>query len=329
VIYFLEILWIISNNSGLSQILFEDINLSCRQLFVDTYLSLNPQINTWNTRNKLFLQHHRHINDYPKGISQINTVDKTLYEILPPCVNMNTNSKEDTSRWADRIYGLLVEGNARLVVVHGDEQTVALLWSMITQEPDEYMWLLPFPGEFHLLIHVTHAIYRLFSPFLLYVANALSRQNISVDFPSEFWYKQEDFLMLVIESIGKWIERLRDFDNTISAAQQLKLMEHNYLSYYLFYFYYHFGLFYWNLRNSIRKGDIVEVQYAWKYSWPLFYVTNKYQYTKLCMIAVYLENFTNPNVRTILQHRLCNLKGEKGHSIAADMLCEKVLSRHI
>jgi len=69
-----------------------------------------------------------------------------------------------------------------------------------------------------------------------------------------------------------------------TAQQLLDGVENNKTTYNVLYFFFHFGVFYWNLRQEIHKGNVNAVSYAWIYSWPLFYVTNKYhQYEKLCV----------------------------------------------
>src|SRR5690348_6989744 len=66
-------------------------------------------------------------------------------------------------------------------------------------------WFL-FLGEFHFCIHIVHGIYCLFSWLLLDMAAFLGWEKLKVDFLSKYFHKQEDFLLLVFESIHCWLE---------------------------------------------------------------------------------------------------------------------------
>ena len=188
---------------------------------------------------------------------------------------------------------------------------------------DEHTWVIPFPGEFHFLVHITHAMFHLFENILIPFANFLGREKITVDFLSKYWHKQEDFMEMVIEGIMKWLQQVKDLPSDISAAQVLSDLANNKTVYNLVYFVLQFGIFYWNLRQEIRKGNVEAVCYGWRYAWPLFHVTNKYHYEKLCLITTYCEHFTHPAIQECLQRRLCNLKGIPGHHIGTDMVTEK------
>jgi hypothetical protein len=253
-------------------------------------------------------------------------VEKSCIEVLDPLVNADTNNHSDVEAFLNRVYAKICQLGVRMGVVFGNEQTVSLIWSQIAEYPNEHMWVLPFPGEFHFLVHVTHGIFRLYSFLLLPFANFLGRTKITVDFLSKYWHKQEDFLVMFIEGLLKWFQQIRGLTDRVSAEQVLKHVEKNKTAFCLLDFLFHHGLFYWNLRQQIRMGDVNAVKYAWKFTWPLFHVTNKFQYEKLCLIATYLQEFTHPAIREVLDKRLCNLKGIPGHFVGTDMVTEKVRS---
>jgi hypothetical protein len=261
-----------------------------------------------------------HLFHYPSGAPPVS---KTLYHIEKPMLNMDTNSYKDIESLLVTIFCKL-EQQHRLAIIFGDEQLVALIWSCITEDPDQYMWVLPFPGEFHLTLHICHGIFRLFANLVTIVANSTSRQNITIDFKSCYWNKQEDFLLMMIEGTLKWLLQLKDFSKELTVGEILNSAKTNPSFHYLVYFLFQFGLFYWNLRQQLRKGNVQAITYAWKYCWPLFHCTNKFQYAKLCMIATYIQEFSHDAIKEVLNNRLCNLKGIPGHCIGTDMLTEKV-----
>lgn len=279
---------------------------------------------SWFNNAIRHLEQTDHLIHYPK--SQINEVEKTLFYTYPPLLNTNTNSTDDVSHMLDVLHMRLIQNGKSAMLLYADEQLLKNVWSLKCGNPDNYRWIVPFPGEFHFLYHVTHAIFRLFSPFLLSVANLISRSNITEDFLSSYWYKQEDFLILVIEAIHQWLLKLRGIEKDNINFDILEIVKNNEIVYYVLYFYWHFGLFYWNLRQSIRKGVISDVKHAWKYAWPLFSATNKTNYTKLSLIATYLDNFTCNSIKILLDNRLCNITGMYGRGIPPDLLTEKVIA---
>ena len=145
---------------------------------------------------------------------------------------------------------------------------------------------------------------------LLPLAAFMGQQHdkITIDFLSKYWYKQEDFLLMVIEGIKKWILQLDGFPAAAAINEQLsieailKQVEKNKTVFNLLYFYFQYGLFYWsNLRQETRRGNVAAVaEYAWQqYCWPLFHVAaNKYQqYEKLCLISTCIQHFSHPAIK--------------------------------
>ena len=145
-----------------------------------------------------------------------------------------------------------------------------------------------------------------------------------MDFKSCYWHKQEDFLLMVTEGTLCWLLQLGEFPQGATVGEIMEAAKPNKSLYHLLYFLFQFGLFYWKLRQELRKGSVRAITYAWKYCWPLFHATNKFQYEKLCMIATYVQEFSHDAIKEVLNNRLCNLKGIPGHCIGTDMLTEKV-----
>ena len=246
--------------------------------------------------------------------------------MLDPLIGADTNSHNDIEFFLTKVYARIKNASYRVAVIYGDEQTVALMWNQIAEFPNAHMWVVPFPGEFHLMVHLTHGIYRLFEKLLMPFASFLGRDKITVEFLSKYWHKQEDFLVMLVEGILKWLVQVKNVPTGLTAQELLSRVTNNKTTYFYLHFLFHFGLFYWELRQQIRMGNTTAVTYGWKYSWPLFHATNKYQYAKLCIIASYCQHFSHDAIKNVLENRLCNLSGWAGHFMGTDMVCEKVRS---
>ena len=86
---------------------------------------------------------------------QCQPAEKTKYEVLQPMVvGLDTSSYDGAEAFlVKQLYGRIKDvSSIRAVLLYGDEQLVSMIWNQMCENPDEHMWLLPFPGEFHLLV---------------------------------------------------------------------------------------------------------------------------------------------------------------------------------
>lgn len=61
-------------------------------------------------------------------------------------------------------------------------------------------------GEFHFMMHICHAIYRLgFRSYLEPVAKAFKLTALSEDFKLRKWNKHDEFLLLFTEASCNWL----------------------------------------------------------------------------------------------------------------------------
>ena len=197
-------------------------------------------------------------------------VEKTKIEIKCPLIGKDTNNSRDIQIFLDLLNSKVRtfdEGNVACIIINGDEQRVSMIWNEKCQDLNNNMWMIPFPGEFHFLVHITlAAMYRLFAKVLIPFTSFMKRDKITDDFLSKYWHKQEDFLMMMIEGIAKWLEQVIAFPAGTTAQQLLDGVENNKTIYNVLYFFFHFSVFYWNLRQEIHKGNVNAVSYAWIYS---------------------------------------------------------------
>jgi hypothetical protein len=153
-------------------------------------------VNQWWFQVNLWIDKHQHLLEHP---SPTKAQSKTHFVIQRPLLNCNLASAIGIERFVDVLFRRYrVQEQKDLVVLFGDEQLVKSLYSRIAKSPEEYFWLLPFPAEGHLLMHLTMAIYEVFGPLLLTLAEKMNWTALSPHFNLKEWTKHEDFLLITI-----------------------------------------------------------------------------------------------------------------------------------
>jgi hypothetical protein len=127
--------------------------------------------------------------------------------IRDPDVNLKTSAYRDMDIHVRKIMmDLVVHDSYPFVLLLGDEQYISRVWHLKLADPLTYHHLIPYPSEFHLCIHWTHALYRLGGEsWMLPIAEHLAFKNISIDFVSKYWDKQEDFLLIFTQGVLEWL----------------------------------------------------------------------------------------------------------------------------
>jgi len=160
-----------------------------------------------------------------------------------------------------------------------------------------------------------------FKPFIISLAHQL-KHHLVLDFETKEWSKHDDFFISVVEALTLWITSATQYNNT-SWEQLISAISCNKPVLNILHLY-HWGLFYWKLRQSIRIGNVTFVNFAWNFSTVLFLAAHKKFYSRLTLLAThFLENSSVP-VKTVLNSRLVNLTGHSTHFIPPDLLQEKV-----
>jgi hypothetical protein len=264
---------------------------------------------------------HKHVFEYPTDAPEY---PKSKIMVLHPMIGVDTTSYRDITYFLNKVFRWRKQHSYQIILLFGDEQFVDRVWKIRCLDPDNWYWVIPFPGEFHFCVHIVHGIYRLFSRLLMDMAAFMERDKLKVDFLLKHFHKQEDFLLLVFESIHSWLEGVTRKPEGATPEDILKACEKNQPVHELLHLYFHFGTFYVYLRQNIRRGYTMEITAAWLYCWPLFHCTGKALYSRLSLLVAYISQFSHPVVRQQLEHRLANLKGVPGHCIGTDMVTEKV-----
>lgn len=262
-----------------------------------------------------------HVFEYPRNAPPY---PKSKITVLPPIVDVDTTSYADILVFLNKAFVWRNTHKYAILLMFGDEQFVDRIWKVRCADPANWYWLIPFPGEFHFCLHIVHAVYRLHPRLLMDIAAFMERDKVKVEFLSKHFHKQEDFLLLVFESIHHWFGTVANKPENFTVLQLLNACQRNKSVHELLYMFFYFGTFYINLRQNIRNGLTNAVSQAWLYAWPMFHSTRKSLYAQLCLLSSYITNFAHPAVREKLHSRLANLRGVPGHCIGTDMVTEKV-----
>ena len=96
-----------------------------------------------------------------------------------------------------------------LMLVIGDEQTYDRMIKMKSAQPNNYRWLVPFPGEFHLCGHVLHCTFRLWWTHLLLPCRDILRMGrIEMDWGMKKFNEHDMFVRTVVCALLKWLEHI-------------------------------------------------------------------------------------------------------------------------
>ncbi len=71
-------------------------------------------------------------------------------------------------------------------------------------------WLIVYPGDFHFLLHIVLAQYKMFD-LLMETADILNRPQIKNEFSSSEFAKHEDHLYVTVEGICEWKKQIQNF----------------------------------------------------------------------------------------------------------------------
>ena len=216
----------------------------------------------------------------------------------------STKNPEECARVVDRIARILhvrPEGERERAIVAGDEETFRFMYRLKQREGKRYSWLMPYPGDWHLLLHAAKAMLkRYWGAGVEYVAKRLSGDDRKAAEGSDYRRSHhhltvmyEAFMRVVIErfyaacsgreqratdmedDIPNWIEELARQHKTFSLWSRFLLDDYPaYLS----------------LRVALRTGDFKLRLAALRRIAPIScgYGKDRYQW----LVSVHLADMT-------------------------------------
>jgi hypothetical protein len=195
-----------------------------------------------------------------------------------------------------------------------------------------YRHIIPFNGEMHFAAHFLHAAWRLYhGPLLSFFADRLQMKYLKDDWTVKSWSYYDDFVMIMVTAIVRWIARLPGVDHVDDINRLLAESEENADTQMLLHFLYDVGLPYVGLRQLLRQASSREMREE-----SLLYYNmcmhmcrpaqvNKFHYAILCVHSTWFYRNTIPSLRNVWDEMsTVSLRGIPGRNIPIDHLIEKV-----
>ena len=222
-------------------------------------------------------------------------------------------------------------GNLATIVV-GDQQTFDRMVKLRRNMPMMYRHITPFNGGMHFAAHFLHAAWRLYhGPLLSFFADRLQMKYLKEDWTVKSWSYYDDFVMIMVTAIVRWIAHLPGLDHADDINRLLTESEENADTQMPLHFLYDVGLPYVGLRQLLRQASSREMREE-----SLLYYNmcmhmcrpahvNKFHYAILCVHATWFYRNTIPSLRNVWDEMsTVLLRGIPGRNIPIDHLVEKV-----
>lgn len=216
------------------------------------------------------------------------------------------------------------------MLVIGDEQTYDRMIKMKAAQPNNYSWLVPFPGEFHLCGHVLHCTYRLWWLHLLQpIRDILRMERIEMDWGMKKFNEHDMFVRTVVCALIKWLEHIFGVGCMEDPAALRRQCYDNFTLIYVLDFLYQDGMPYCTLRQFNRMsptpGRRFIIDQFYGYYCCRFRATNKFLYAMLCYHYLYIKmNVAEPIWRTWCSNYSFSVCGDPGRNTPADGFMEKI-----
>ena len=179
----------------------------------------------------------------------------TPFEIWEPLIHTGTTSYQDNKECLLAIDNkVMTEGLDNLAtIVVGDQQTFDRMVKLRRNMPLMYRHIIPFNGEMHFAAHFLHAGWRLYhAPLLQFFAERLEMKYLKEDWTVKSWSYYDDFVMVMVTAIVRWLANLPDLNHTEDINQLLAESQENSDTQLLLHFLYDVGLPYVGLRQQLR-----------------------------------------------------------------------------
>ena len=259
----------------------------------------------------------------------------THYVVHEALMNTNTASYDDNSRMLqhtlDEIRKEPSNANLRFIFVVGDQQTYDRMVNLLSDHRDgSYAWLIPMPGEFHVIAHVCHLIYRMFwKDLFLPLLNPFDRKHLSFDMKVEEFNTHEEFLLVVGSAVMDVFTSSFGPDCFKDILKLSQAVVGNKQSKFLLRFLVEYFFPYVAQRQLLRlqatpaRRKLLNMFYPYWQS--KFKTAGKDLYSCLCVDALHIYEALHPELQKVWDYNYtASMRGHLGHNMALDMLVEKV-----
>jgi hypothetical protein len=270
------------------------------------------------------------ISDYPEDPDHSGKRSEVTIGI--PIIEMDTASYVDNAVMVWFIEGEVRRKfpNCEYIIIIGDEQTYDRMIKMKSARAAMFEWLIPMPGEFHVIGHICHCLYRLYWDDLIDpCCRILQREFITKDWGMTKFNAHNDLLLVVIAAIHKWFEHcfgedcLQDPDSIREECYQ------NFTTTLLLDFMVFDGMPYAALRRLLHKSacparrKIIDLYYGYYQS--RFRSVNKFLYSMLCVHYLYIKANCCPAIWNVWSHMYTqSCLGIPGRDTTTDGFMEKI-----
>ena len=237
-----------------------------------------------------------------------DNIAPTYFVIRFPIIDLSTASYDDIRLMLWLIHDEVMRENptTKFVIIVGDEQTYDRMVKLMSQAPNEFSWLIPFPGEFHFTAHCLHASYRLWwCPILHRCRDFLDYDRVTPEWTMTKFNYQDDFMHVVVSGIVKWFTEIFGefcFQNPTALTQ---VVSNNFTTALLWQFLYEDGLPYISLRTLLRMDPTRErramIDAFFVYYCMRMRSTNKVLYSMLCVHFTFFRHYLRDEIWRVLE----------------------------
>jgi hypothetical protein len=247
--------------------------------------------------------------------------------IHSPMLDVATNSYADVEELLHRVQAqLCTQDGWRYVILIGDQQTFSRMWDIKMRRRDDCEWLVPFPGEWHFLVHVCEAIYKIWWDQLLGpLCELVPRIGMVKYMKMSAWPVYDELLKIITQAMLEWLVEITGDIDIEDPQELLRLCANNRPVSLCIGFLVHAAVFYVQLQAAVHGGSVATLDWAWQYAATLFHLARKPLYFSLSIAVRYLLLAMHPDVAALLQaHRLVWLHKRAAGQVPLDQICEQV-----
>ena len=249
------------------------------------------------------------------------------YVINPPMMHLTTQSAGNVEKILATVHErLCAQLGWRKVVLVGDQQTFSHMWNLKVRRPQELSWLLPFPGEWHFVMHICMAIFSTWWDGLLGpLADCCGRKGLEKHMKPAKWPMFDEFLKVVAIALSEWLVELGGDELPDDPLELLQAVQSNKAAHTCVAFLFYIGHFYVGLRDAIRSKHVAVMDWAWDWAATIFHQAHKTKYLQLAVTTKHILKHCHPSLAIVLtQYRTVQLHPRSVANVELDLVCEQV-----
>jgi hypothetical protein len=249
------------------------------------------------------------------------------FVINPPMMHLTTSSAANVETILATVHQrLCAQLRWQKVVLIGDQQTFSHMWNLKVRRPQELSWLLPFPGEWHFVMHICMAIFSTWWDGLLApLVGCCGRKGLEKHMKPSKWPMFDEFLKVVAMALSEWLVEVGGDELPDDPLEVLQAVQSNKAAHTCVAFLFYIGHFYVGLREAIRQQRIAIMDWAWDWAATIFHQAHKTKYLQLAVTTQHILKHCHPSLAIVLkQYRTVRLHPRSVANVELDLVCEQV-----